>query len=58
MSDSPIKVFSGREAKHRFGLPIDTARAETVVVEKHERRVMVVLPIETFALLWGWMAAP
>ena len=37
---------------------MDTARAETVVVEKHERRVMVVLPIETFALLWGWMAAP
>ena len=57
MDDSPIKIFSAREAKHQFGRLIDTARAEPVAVEKHGARVVVVLAIETFERLTGWTAA-
>ena len=56
-SDSPIKVFSASEARHQFGRPIDTARAEPVVVEKHGCTV-VVLAIKTFERPRGWTAAP
>ena len=57
MNDSPIKVFSASEARHQFGRPNDTARAECMVVEKHGRTV-VVLAIETFERPRGWTAAP
>ena len=48
MDNSPITVFSAREARHQFGRLLDTARPEPVVVEKHGRPVVVVLAIETF----------
>lgn len=46
-----MKTMSARDAKHQFGLLIDTARAEPVVVEKHGRAVVVVVAIEEFERL-------
>ncbi|SNX74984.1 prevent-host-death family protein [Cereibacter ovatus] len=46
-----MKTMSARDAKHQFGLLIDTARAEPVVVEKHGRPVVVVVAIEEFERL-------
>lgn len=46
-----MKTMSARDAKHQFGLLIDTARAEPVVVEKHGRPVVVVIAIEEFERL-------
>ncbi len=37
-----MKTMSAREAKKGFGLMIDTARAEPVLIEKHGRGVVVV----------------
>ena len=46
-----MRTMSAREAKNAFGLLIDTARAEPVVIEKHGRGVVVVLAIEEFERL-------
>jgi prevent-host-death family protein len=46
-----MKSMSARDAKDRFGLLLDTARAEPVVIEKHGRRVAVVLAVEEFERL-------
>lgn len=46
-----MKAMSARDAKHRFGLLIDTARAEPVVIEKHRRPVVVVVAVEEFERL-------
>ncbi len=46
-----MKTMSARDAKHQFGLLIDTARAEPVVIEKHGRPVVVVIAIEEFERL-------
>ncbi|OJF89626.1 prevent-host-death protein [Rhizobium sp. 58] len=46
-----MKSMSARDAKHKFGLLIDTARAEPVVIEKHGRPVVVVLAVEEFERL-------
>ena len=43
-----MKAMSARDAKHQFGLLIDTARAEPVVIEKHGRPVVVVVAVEEF----------
>ena len=43
-----MKTMSARDAKNAFGMLIDTARAEPVVIEKHGRRVVVVLSVEEF----------
>lgn len=43
-----MRSMSARDAKNGFGLLIDTALAEPVVVEKHGRPVVVVLSIEEF----------
>jgi prevent-host-death family protein len=51
--------MSAREAKNAFGLLIDTARAEPVMIEKHGRGVVVVVAVEEYerlaeqALRWG-----
>jgi hypothetical protein len=37
-----MKTMSAREAKNGFGLMIDTARAEPLLIEKHGRGVVVV----------------
>ena len=39
-ADSVMKTMSAREAKNRFGLMIDSARAEPVLIEKHGRGVV------------------
>lgn len=41
-----MKIMSPREAENAFGLMIDTARAEPVLIEKHGRGVVVVVFVE------------
>jgi prevent-host-death family protein len=43
--------MSAREAKNGFGLMIDTARAEPVLIEKHGRGVVVVVSVEEYERL-------
>jgi prevent-host-death family protein len=45
--------MSAKEAKNGFGLLLDTARAEPVVIEKHGRPVVVVLSVEQYERLAG-----
>lgn len=46
-----MKSMSAKDAKNAFGLLMDTARAEPVTIEKHGRRVVVVLSIEEYERL-------
>ncbi len=46
-----MKNFSARDAKNKFGLLIDTARVNPVVIEKHGRPVVVVCSVEEFERL-------
>jgi prevent-host-death family protein len=46
-----MKTMSAREAKNSFGLLVDLARAEPVLIEKHGRGVVVVLSVEEYARL-------
>lgn len=46
-----MKTMSAREAKNAFGLLIDTARAEPVMIEKHGRAVVVVVAVEEYERL-------
>lgn len=50
-----MKTMSARDAKNAFGLLLDTARAEPVTIEKHGRRVVVVMAVEEYHRL---IAAP
>lgn len=43
--------FSAKDAKDRFGQLLDMARAEPVVIEKHGRKVAVVLSYEEYQRL-------
>jgi prevent-host-death family protein len=49
--DGAMKTMSAREAKNGFGLMIDTARAEPVLIEKHGRGVVVVVAVEEYERL-------
>jgi prevent-host-death family protein len=49
-----VKTMSAREAKNAFGLLIDTARAEPVLIEKHGRGVVVVISIEEYERFSGF----
>ncbi len=49
--DSVMKIMSAREAKNGFGLMIDSARAEPVLIEKHGRGVVVVVSVEEYERL-------
>ena len=48
-----MKAMSAREAKNGFGLLIDTARAEPVLIEKHGRGVVMVISVEEYKRLAG-----
>jgi prevent-host-death family protein len=48
-----MKTMSARAAKNAFGLMIDTARAEPVLVEKHGRGVVMVISVEEYERLTG-----
>ncbi len=48
-----MKTMSAREAKNAFGLMIDTARAEPVLIEKHGRAVVMVISVEEYERLHG-----
>jgi prevent-host-death family protein len=52
-----MKTMSAREAKNGFGLMIDTARAEPVLIEKHRRGVVVVVSVEEYARLTSTLTA-
>jgi prevent-host-death family protein len=43
-----MKTMSAREAKNAFGLMIDSARAEPVLIEKRGRGVVVVVSVEEY----------
>jgi prevent-host-death family protein len=46
-----MKTMSARTAKNAFGLMIDTARAEPVLIEKHGRAVVMVISVEEYERL-------
>jgi prevent-host-death family protein len=46
-----MKTMSARAAKNAFGLMIDTARAEPVLIEKHGRAVVMVISVEEYERL-------
>ena len=46
-----MKSMSAKDAKNGFGLLLDTARAEPVVIEKYGRAVVVVLSVEEYERL-------
>ena len=43
-----MKTMSAREAKNAFGLLIDSAIADPVVIERHGRPIVVVVSYEEF----------
>jgi prevent-host-death family protein len=47
-----MKTMTAREAKNAFGLMIDTARAEPVLIQKHGRGVVVVVSVEEYERLF------
>jgi prevent-host-death family protein len=53
-----MKTMSAREAKNAFGLMIDTARAEPVLIEKHGRGVVMVIAVEEYERLTVRQDAP
>jgi prevent-host-death family protein len=46
-----MKAMSARDAKNGFGLLVDTARAEPVLVQKHGFGVVVVISVEEYERL-------
>jgi prevent-host-death family protein len=46
-----MKTASARKAKNSFGLMIDTARAEPVLIEKHGRGVVMVIVADEYEWL-------
>lgn len=46
-----MKTMSAKDAKNAFGMLIDFARAEPVTIEKHGRKVVVVMAVEEFERL-------
>ena len=46
-----MKTMSAKDAKNGFGLLIDTARIEPVIINKHGRAVAVVMSIEEYERL-------
>lgn len=46
-----MKRMSAKDAKNGFGLLLDTARAEPVIIEKHGRAVVVVMSVEEYERL-------
>ena len=43
--------MSAREAKDAFGLMVDVARTEPVLIEKHGRSVVMVISVEEYERL-------
>lgn len=46
-----MKIMSAREAKNAFGLLIDSAIADPVVIERHGRPIVVVVSYDEFERL-------
>lgn len=43
-----MKNISAKDAKNQFGMLLDTARQEPVVIEKHGRPVAVICSVEVY----------
>ncbi len=43
--------MAARDAKNAFGMMIDLARAEPVIIEKHGRKVVVVMAVKEYERL-------
>jgi prevent-host-death family protein len=43
-----MKTMSAKDAKNAFGMMIDLARAEPLAIEKHGRKVVVVVAVEEY----------
>ncbi|MFC3074599.1 type II toxin-antitoxin system Phd/YefM family antitoxin [Shinella pollutisoli] len=43
--------MAAKDAKNAFGMLIDLARSEPVTIEKHGRKVVVVMAVEEFERL-------
>lgn len=52
-----MKTMSARDAKNAFGMMIDAARAEPVAIEKHGRKVVVVVAVEEYDRLKAFETA-
>lgn len=50
-----MKTMTAKDAKNNFGLLLDCARAEPVQVNKHGRPVVVVVSVEEFQRLGGYL---
>ena len=48
-----MKTMSAKEAKNAFGLLIDSAIADPVVIERHGRPIVVVVSYEEFERMRG-----
>lgn len=48
-----MKRLSAAEAKNAFGYLLDLARHEPVLIEKHNRPVIVVMSVEEYGRLTG-----
>lgn len=53
-----MKAMSARDAKNAFGMLIDNARAEPVAIEKHGRKVVVVIAVEEYERLKAYESLP
>ncbi|WP_341858017.1 type II toxin-antitoxin system prevent-host-death family antitoxin [Sinorhizobium medicae] len=49
--------MAAKDAKNAFGMMIDLARAEPVMIEKHGRQVVVVMAVEEYERLKALEAA-
>lgn len=43
--------MAAKDAKNAFGMMIDLARSEPITIEKHGRKVVVVMAVEEFERL-------
>jgi prevent-host-death family protein len=53
LEESVMKSLSAADAKNSFGHLIDLARHEPVMIEKHNRPVVVVISVEEYNRLLG-----
>jgi len=50
-----MRTMTAKDAKNNFGLLLDCARAEPVQVNKHGRPVVIVVSVEEFQRLGGYL---
>jgi prevent-host-death family protein len=48
LMEETMKTFAAKQAKDHFGLLLDTAQHEPVIIEKKNRKVAVLVSIEEY----------